>query len=142
MENTNYKISNVYQSIKSLWKWFRVIYNDRDSDWVYILYIEREKLCNMYKITQEHGDIYGVGCSKYIKLCVELIDVIIETDGANIYEIQETYVNVSNSPLYKQMVKDGMSELSIGYNKDSIRMEKALRLYNRIRTEKLFGWWY
>jgi hypothetical protein len=71
----------VLYGIQNLIKYFNVIWNDRDWDFIYILTILKKKL----ECVEEHTRRYGyhendIQDADNIKLCIDLIDKLIEDD--------------------------------------------------------------
>lgn len=131
-------INNLYTSISSLIKWFKVIINDRDYHWGYILLIEKHKLENVLdrlhtnKFYEDQEDI-----EHYLRICVYLLEDILCED------YYDGYINVRNSYEYKKLVNSGVDKniLKEPHVIDRIHKEKAIRLYYRIKAEKIFTWW-
>lgn len=131
------KIRQFIISMISLCKWFKIIWHDRNNDFEYLLLIEQYKLRLMlvnFENVQEYANNKPIDI-KYILLCIKLIDIIIEPYGTN-------YINTKNSILYNKLISDGISVDTIKeYMLDDIRQDKALRLYNKIKNDKLLTWW-
>lgn len=133
-----YKVINFINGCKSLLKWRKLIYNDRDYDWVYMLYMERRKLHNMYERINDES-LLASDKVRYIDISIKLINIILDSDGM---DDCSNYVNIKNCDVYKNMVKLGISsEIIEEHQTCYIRQAKALSLYNKIRTMYMFDWW-
>lgn len=131
------KVHMIIESIKSIFKWIKYIWYDRDYDWVYILILERQKLINIYNHLSTE-DMYVGQCvdMRNIKLCISLIDVVMDDD------FNSVYVNIKNSRYYKYLKQEGISNENIYllYIED-IYKDKALHLYYKIKADNLMKWW-
>ena len=128
-------------------------------DWYYLIHLEQVKLKEMSDYLEKEDRFIGVEkVVKDMRICIKLIDIICEKDESykswlhkqfkdpfkNYNEIPfPKYINVknanrflkpvnfiedSNKPLYQTLLSE-------------YRKIKALTLYNKIRTYKLFSWW-
>ena len=135
----HYKLPNAYQDlcngIKNLIYWFPIIWNDYDWDHSYLLKIEQHKLKSMLKyfiksnLVKDNDIII-----RDIKLCISLIDIILERGD---WYINNGYINLHNKLRFVKLDED-----CFYFNFPSeLRIQKALFLYNKIKTEKLQTWW-
>lgn len=137
-----------FRRIKHLWNWFKLLKDDFDFDYHYLLEIEQHKLKNMLKFFSS-ADVW-TNTEKVVrdlKICIKLIDIILERDE----DYKETidrilqgkeppfYTNVRNCKrfYYRWEIKDFEKYPPL---KAELRRIKALRLYNKIRNN-IFIWW-
>ncbi len=79
---------DVHQGIKSLIKWFPIIWKDRNWDNYYIYVIIRHKLHLTEQLTRNYGHhLYHIKDAEKIKKCVILLDRLIEDEyHENVYK--------------------------------------------------------
>ena len=137
-----------FKRIKHLWNWFRLLKDDFDFDYHYLLEIEQHKLKNMLKFfTSVDAWTNTDKVVRDLKLCIKLIDIILERDE----EFEKTidrilqgkeptfYINVKNCKRFYSRW-DVESFENYPPLKTELRRIKALRLYNKIRNN-IFIWW-
>lgn len=120
-------------------KYHKILKEDKDYDWEFMLDLERFKLKRMAQYFSKSQIVSDWEIIvKEINLCIKLIDIITERDTlGNFYDGTKKlpYVNTKN---YKRFLKSF-------YNNDfyysELRVTKALYLYNLIRTYKMRSWW-
>lgn len=122
-------------------------------DYYYLLNLERIKLREMANYTKKRKIILNWERQlKEYELCIKLIDIILEEDP-----IYKSYILTSDNNNLKKLVPyiNTKNIKRFGYHNDiifsndfaidyyllSIRKTKALYLYNKIRSYKLFTWW-
>lgn len=130
-------------------------------DWEFLLQIEKRKLKEMaeyFKRTQT-----TVGWEFQVRdceLCVKLIDIICEKDPYYKMWLENCYgetalkngtfnkfhvtkhVNFNNIKRFLPHIDiDNKNPDRIDYIKLELRQRKALYLYNKIRTYRMFTWW-
>ena len=145
--------------------WCKLLENDFDWDYVFLLKLERKKIAEMYN--------YFKKCTRTDKmpfvardllLCIKLLDIVLEKDDLrlefsepkferknnDIYEMVECpritnyrhiYINTRNADRFSKLsfsIKDHDIEI---INKDTLRKDKAWNLYNKIRCDKIYTWW-
>ena len=107
-------------------------------DWYNLLALERFKINAMAKDFEKHHSY--VGWEKDVrdmKLCVKLLDIIMDEDSINKnWEKEICYINTKN---YKRFVSIEPSKYYL--EKLELRRIKALHLYNKIRNRVLRWWW-
>ena len=120
-------------------KYSKILKEDRDYDFEYMLDLEKFKLKRMseyFSKSQIISDWERV--VKEINLCIKLIDIITEKDPPG-YLYNGTkklpYINTRN---YKRFLKYFYNNDSY---RDDLRQTKALYLYNLIRTYRMRSWW-
>lgn len=107
-------------------------------DWYNLLALERFKINAMAKDFEKHHSYVGwENDVRDMKLCVKLLDIIMEEDSiSKNWEKEIHYINIKN---YKRFL---FSEPSNYYlHKLELRRIKALHLYNKIRNRVLRWWW-
>ena len=82
---------------------------------------------------------------KEINLCVELIDIVLECDSrcycTKTHKVR-TYVNTRNYKRFCNKWEDSdFKHQNKECFKDALRINKALHLYNLIRSYHLMSWW-
>ena len=120
-------------------KYSKILKEDRDYDFEYMLDLEKFKLKRMseyFSKSQIISDWERV--VKEINLCIKLIDIITEKDPPG-YLYDETkklpYINTRNHKRFLKYIYDNDSY------RDDLRQTKALYLYNLIRTYRMRSWW-
>lgn len=130
-------------------------------DWCYLLHLEQCKLREMADYFERKNRFVGVEkVVKDIRICIKLIDIICENDapykswlhqsyGGYVKDFEELeevkfpkYVNIRNR--HRFLSKDFLNgDYPNIFNSllAEYRRIKALALYNKIRTYKLFSWW-
>lgn len=142
----------------------KMLKQDNDFDYAYLLIIERFKIKRMIKSFVEascphEGIEYTI---RELKWCVKLIDIVLEEDaitktymeqfGQNQLEIYDGIVVLKKNIEYKIPIhinKNNAYRFNKIWNKDSlnnnilmeVRRVKALYLYNKIRNRMLKWWW-
>lgn len=142
----------------------KMLKQDNDFDYAYLLIIERFKIKRMIKSFVEascphEGIEYTI---RELKWCVKLIDIVLEEDaitktymeqfGQNQLEIYDGIVVLKKDIEYKIPIhinKNNAYRFNKMWNKDSlnnnilmeVRRVKALYLYNKIRNRMLKWWW-
>ena len=77
-----------------------------------------------------------------IAICLKLLDIIDGTDSAFCPNQSEGFVNIYiNVRNWKRFLAGGGIDFDKPILKDSLREEKAWRLYNKIKLYKMRGWW-
>lgn len=149
---------------KKIKQYIRLIKKDRDFDYAYLLILERHKLLRMIDSFTNATHPY-VGIEHHIremKLCVELISIILEEDKiANIYMQQfgkhkytvtednqiilpsfdikiPIHINKNNAYRFNKFWIDKDMPITILME---LRRKKAMFLYNKIRN-RMFAWWW
>ena len=120
-------------------KYSKILKEDRDYDFEYMLDLEKFKLKRMseyFSKSQIISDWERV--VKEINLCIKLIDIITEKDPPG-YLYNGTkklpYVNTRNYKRFLKYIYDN------DFYRDDLRQTKALYLYNLIRTYRIRSWW-
>jgi hypothetical protein len=68
-------MKRIIRGIKNLIKWFRVIYNDRDDDNIYLEYILYKKLYGMYKHQKQWNQHVGRDKSlQALGICIAILE--------------------------------------------------------------------
>lgn len=120
-------------------KYSKILKEDRDYDFEYMLDLEKFKLKRMseyFSKSQIISDWERV--VKEINLCIKLIDIITEKDPPG-YLYNGTkklpYVNTRNYKRFLKYIYDN------DFYRDDLRQTKALYLYNLIRAYRMMSWW-
>lgn len=154
----------------------RILQNDKDWDYGFLLDLEKKKLQRMYEYFSTSNIAYGDELvARDLRTCLKLIDIIQEKDAPYRNWLHESckdkkmlnqkgedgryhiefeqlrpdtdfskYVNVKNAKrfLRKELnEKDFNSFGSYVSEKTSLRILKALHLYNLIREYRMLDWW-
>lgn len=122
-------------------KYSKLLKEDRDWDWAFMLELEQFKLKRMAKYFAKAQSVNDwEQMVSEINLCVKLIDIIMGRDPIG-YFFNSTktlpYVNTKNWKRFKSQYPSPLSD----YYLDDLRQAKALHLYNLIRTYKMRTWW-
>lgn len=154
------------QGIKNLFKWFKIVWNDRDFDYVFILYVLKFKLDNtannIEKYSRHVGNERDV---QRIRLCVRLLDkikdVYYETEYQNYYDsdfnirtaedlfsqlLEKANKNelkqyLNKYPNHYRKIDKGDDDLLNALNLGRLRHEKAKRLFFELLNRHLEEWW-
>jgi hypothetical protein len=150
-----YRIRNLQYGFKNLIKWFPIIWKDRDWDYHFFYDMMRYKLNNMEK------SIYNgmhIGCekeSKHIKICVNLLDRLIEDKYSdNAHEIHKKKWGKCNMSLNNGFMtfvyeNDKNDEHKTERNKDlrkcidqeEYMIEQDLNMLFDILKKRIRKWW-
>lgn len=122
-------------------KYSKLLKEDRDWDWAFMLDLEQFKLKRMAKYFDESRCVADwKQMVSEINLCVKLIDIVLERDPKG-YFFNGTrtlpYVNSKNWKRFTSRCPIPFSD----YYLDDLRQAKALHLYNLIRTYRMRTWW-
>lgn len=132
-------------------------------DWHFLINLEQAKLKEMSDYFEKEDRFVGVEkVVKDIRLCIKLIDIICEKDKYYLSWLHENFTT------NKDIFSDNYSEVSFPKHVNTrnanrflrphnflencnkkiyqsllveYRRTKALHLYNKIKTYKLFSWW-
>lgn len=117
----------------------KLLENDKDYDWIFLLELEQFKLKRMSKYFSESQITYDWEyVVSRINLCVKLIDIVLEKDTEGyIYDnsLKLPYVNTNNKERFPPVYENSK------FGKNELRQTKALYLYNLIRTTNMRSWW-
>ena len=155
-----YKIKDLLHSISLMYKWNRHLIHKnsfRDNDYLYVLENERFHLQLLLENFQKCKYVDMAESIRDIKLAISLLDIIL--DGWK--EDSEPFVNTHNAyrfnyflnesihrceqDIYNDLQHGKTVKISLGILdslKRELRGEKALVLYHKLRTHKLFSWSY
>lgn len=133
---------------KNLWIYKKILWNQRDWDYAYLLNLEKFKFSLMIKHFINNPYVDHDNDIKWISICIKLIDIILEEDSSYSFDLKTKkcnitkYVNTNNSSRFvKNLFASQDSIELIIYKKEILRQQKALYLYNKIRYNYLYGWW-
>lgn len=159
--------SNITQGIKNLWKWFPIVWKDRDWDDHFIFEALKFKLKNTADYLAKYDRYKGVEDDvRYIRICEKLIqriqnnyyqmeyidyvddemclsngkiEIKVHKDDTATYikKYPNTHKKVLNNPKYKGYQKDTGMALAMGIE----RHLKARKLLFKILEERIEGWW-
>ena len=126
-------------------------------DFAYLLELEQYKIREMRDYMQKHHHLMGWQLVvRDMNICLKLIDIILEKDQYyrswldNCYGSKPhkqlsfpVYVNTKNYKRFWPMVEDLHQDNLVLYNGIiiSLRQQKALFLYNKIRAYRMQSWW-
>lgn len=147
-----YKIKILYYrfkySILNLFKFMKIIWNDRNWDYTYLYKLEKFKLQRILK-EFESNKCYVEIDTRYLKIAIKLLDILLEEDMES-----KVYVNTKNiSRFYNQkqikffnsclLKKNEYKIIDVNlYNKNELRLCKIEYLYHKIRYYDTREWWY
>ena len=133
----------------------RLLANDKDWDYAYLIALEKKKLQRMHDCIKQEGHLENNAIVvRDIAICIRLIDIFMENDAVYKTWLHQSfsgadfpvYVNVRNERRFFRAtpIKDAQAE----GNRDkvfssiiSLRQQKALHLYHLIREYNLLTWW-
>lgn len=133
-------------------------------DFAYLLQIEQRKLREMAAYFKKHKRTVGWEFQvRDCELCAKLIDIILERDAYYMSWLNANYgkkacviratqnpdydipfpkhVNIRNSQRFLPNVDFNENPKLIEHLKVSLRQTKALYVYNKIRSYRMFHWW-
>lgn len=120
----------------------KILKNDFDWDWQYMLDLERHKLKRMYKYFTEHDfSAADSRVAKELNLAIKLIEIICGDDSQRLLIDGnfKKYVNIKN---YKRFVTYTIPQLNVSaYFRSELRVEKAWNLYHKLRQDRMRTWW-
>lgn len=133
--------------MKQIKKWNKILKDDKNYDFSYLLRIEKFKLSQMIKCFSEFSETSDKHlCIRDMSLCARLITIALQEDSEYKWyltnyvenkEINPIYINIKN---YKRFWKiDSFNDIPIA--RYELRTIKALYLYNKIRN-RIFRWWF
>lgn len=133
--------------MKQIKEWNKILKDDKNYDFSYLLRIEKFKLSQMIKCFSKFSETSDKHlCIRDMSLCVRLITIVLQEDSeykwylTNYIKNKETnpiYINIKN---YKRFWKiDSFNDIPIA--RYELRTIKALYLYNKIRN-RIFRWWF
>jgi predicted transport protein len=138
-----YYYRNFIIGIKNLYKWFSVIWKDRDWDDYFIYELLKHKLQNQANYTLKRKFYVGFERdAQLMKLCCKLINII--QDETYLMEYMDyrketiSFVDVKDKPGWKEMIVETKSEnLNDYFNKYPLIYKKVIREYPKFCTSKL-----
>lgn len=157
--------------IKNLWKWFPIIFKDRDWDHYYIYEVLKFKINNTADYIENNNR--HIGCReevRYMRICVKLIDMVqsgFYSDEMHSYWETKMRTEPTEDGLYSVEFDDIKNDLSAYISKypndkrralkskfnniDSdkslaivmshIRTERANKILFLILNQRMQGWW-
>lgn len=158
-----YKIRDFLHSISLMYKWNKHLIREnsfRDDDYSFVLVNERFHLQLLLEDFQKCKYVDMAESIRDIKLAISLLDIILESWK----EDHEPFVNTHNAYRFSGYLNERIHSYDM-YEQDicgdtrfgkvvrrnlnildslkrELREEKALALYNKLRTYKLFSWSY
>lgn len=128
---------------KKIKKYAKFLKNDFDWDFAFLLELERFKLRNMLKYFSKDGISKGNDLIiRDLRICISLIGYILEEEkyieNIGYVNIKNVYRFYNNSSIINYVIKNVSTDV---YAKSSYKSDKALYLYNKIRTYRLKFWW-
>lgn len=124
---------------KTIKSYEKILKNDFDWDWAFMLRLEKHKLTRMLKYFSTSGmTVSSKDVAKDISLAIKLIEIIQEED-TDYEDLKKLRINLKN---YKRFVPYSLSQLDRSLSfRIALRVEKAWNLYNLLRKEKMRTWW-
>ena len=143
--------------IRKIWHFIGLARRDFDWDYAYMLEMERVKLEYMAKyFTESRIAEHDWAVARDAKICIRLIDIILGNDSSYVMKDNEKKpfmewdlveikkVNLKNAKrfLSKERIDRYRDHPRMKvYLKDDIRIEKAWKLYCKIREYNMRSWW-
>lgn len=143
--------------IRKIWHFIGLARRDFDWDYAYMLEMERAKLEYMAKyFTESRIAEHDWAVARDAKICIRLIDIILGNDSSYVMKDNEKKpfmewdlveikkVNLKNAKrfLSKERIDRYRDHPRMKvYLKDDIRIEKAWKLYCKIREYNMRSWW-
>jgi hypothetical protein len=114
---------DLFYGVKNLVKWFRIIWNDRNYDYTFMLDIMRFKIESIAKLHHEHENFHR---ESRMRICIKLID-----------RIKDEYYW---QPHYEQIRTDPKMSLDLVYICRA-KHDKAIKLLFKIMEQDIETWW-
>lgn len=153
-----------WQGIKNLWKWFPVVWNDRDYDHAYIMISLRFKIENTANYIEKHKRYEGWERDvERMRLCVRLFDAlekdIYESEYFNYYETRgytddkhyyqqevlrddlDTYIKKYPNYYRKLSDKDKERKIWAAIMISHTRHQRASNLLFELIKRNIYNWW-
>lgn len=145
MKELWYNIKNFF---RNLCNYRKILWNDKQFDFGYLLELEKLKLQLMIKEFKTHPHTDHTSNIRWMQICIKLIDIIQEDDSALEYSnVPNTekfklvkYINIRNASRFK-FDKAAFESKGQIFIKECLRQRKALYLYSAIRYNYIFEWW-
>lgn len=140
---------NIKDFFRNLYNYRKILWNDKQFDFGYLLELEKLKLQLMIKEFKTHPHTDHTSNIRWISICIKLIDIIQEEDSAlEVVEMKTSkpqfklvkYVNINNASRFRIEYLDQYDRLQV-YRRELLRQQKALYLYNKIRYNYMLEWW-
>lgn len=136
-------------TLRRLRSYWRLLYEDRDWSWVFIIYLEKKKyqlMIDWYERNDYGHWKGGRGVVRDLKIMVRLIDIITGEDPC--FDVMRTgekfldynismnrYVNTRNAARFA--IPNSSNDIAKSY----LYEQKAWTLYSKIREYKMRTWW-
>ena len=128
---------NLKYGIKNLFKYFKVIWNDRHWDYSFILILLKFKLetiKNSYSKKHYSTDVpYQL---KYINICIILLDRLIENNL-----LEEELNNLYEGKEFLEFDENNIPKINDIWNRQSIIRKKHMKLLMKILESRIETWW-
>lgn len=145
MKELWYNIKNFF---RNLCNYRKILWNDKQFDFGYLLELEKLKLQLMIKEFKTHPHTDHTSNIRWMQICIKLIDIIQEDDSALEYsDVPNTekfklvkYINIRNASRFRfdEAAFESKGQIFV---KECLRQRKALYLYSTIRYNYIFEWW-
>jgi hypothetical protein len=150
------KIYNIKHGIRNLWRWFPIIWKDRDWDQYYIFELLKFKFKNMEHNFRNYAHIADADkVADDLKVCQLLLKRLIEDDYYdNVYKWHdkkwgELEVDWDKSPIKfsrryvnsKEEKEKEHKEYMRLYNREEMLRKQDIRYLFHIITRKITMWW-
>lgn len=118
----------------------KILKNDNDYDWSYMLKLEQFKLNRMknyfecHSVTRDRKKVVS-----NLNICIKLISIVLEEDLPGYFFNNTRILPYINDRNYKRFIRHYVKGNE--YSLNALRQQKALCLYNLIRSYKMETWW-
>ena len=124
-------------------------------DFGYLLDLEKAKIKEMCEYLKKHHTHLNWELQvREMTICIELINIIMEEDKYHRSWLHScygciphknlpfpVYVNIKNCKRFIPNLEITQNDSLYSHYCANLRREKAMRLYNKIRAYKMWGWW-
>lgn len=158
MMNKNFSKLRIYFrcfiiGIKNLIHYFNIIWNDRDWDWAFMIYLQKRKLELMITYYSENeGFVDQKSELRYMKIakyCLDNISVgpseMTLPDGSRRYVNDKNFERIRSangqSPVERKDFWKKFKEKNSDYYYEDIYEEKLWYIYNKIIQMRAKNWW-
>ena len=149
------KIKHLIRGFKNLFKWFKVIWNDRDFDSYYFYVILEKKLKSIEETFSDVHQIHQIDESRlhilrYVKIARILINRLIVDDfntaeeRAILAQIELDFVECDDNPEMMQIKTLNSPPIEVLrqiIKNENLRKNKTRRIFFLILEKRLERWW-
>jgi len=137
----------IWEGIKNLWKWFPLVWNDRDYDHAFIFDVLKFKIKNTADYIEKHKRYedweYDV---EKMRLCIRLIDKIqnddYQSEYQNYYETDLFTKKIEDKELYElksNVLRDDLVNYFNKYSNDFRKLPESYKDHSEVSKALIMG---